>query len=172
MNTKLIRLKQLLTVLLITITLQGCMASAFVAGAAAGGAVVYDRRSFATMKEDLQTSHKISHAIGRDDELGSDSHVVVSTFNHVVLLAGQVPTPEMRKRAQAIAQRQANVKRIYNEINVVGTTSVLTRSSDTWITAKIKSRLLATPGLHSSQIKVISEDSTVFNSARASSITT
>jgi len=159
---KLLQLQKTFILMLTTIVLQGCVASAFVAGAAAGGAVVYDKRDLATMKQDLETSHAINRAVRKDKKLASDSHIVVATFNHVVLLTGQVPTPEMRGRAEEIAQNSPNVKRIYNEINVVGTTSALTRSSDAWITAKIKGELLVTRGLHSSQIKVVTEDGTVY----------
>jgi osmotically-inducible protein OsmY len=55
-----------------------------------------------------------------------------------------------------------NVSRVYNEITVEAPTSSWQRSHDAWITTKIKTEMLAKPGLHSTQIKVITENDVVY----------
>jgi osmotically-inducible protein OsmY len=61
-----------------------------------------------------------------------------------------------------LAHSVADVKRIYNEITIQGPTSSLTRTSDAWITTKIKSQMLATDDLQSGTIKVLTENGAVY----------
>ena len=141
--------------------MQGCIA-VFVAGAAAGGLVVYDRRTIKTTYEDQHISYLISNKVYEDNDMNKNAHIVVETFNHVVLLAGQVPSDDMRQRAQQYAESTPGIARVYNEITVSGLTSPLTRSSDAWITSKARALMLATKGLKSTQIKTVTENGTVY----------
>lgn len=141
--------------------LTACAPAAFFAGAGVG-TVIFDQRDMDTITQDHKTSHAISKKIHQDETLRKQTHISVTTFNHIVLLVGQAPTEALSARAYEIAQASSKVKRIYNEIKIAAPSSAMTRSSDTWITTKTKSRMLATKGLHSSQIKVITEDGTVY----------
>jgi len=145
--------------------LGGCAAGAFVVGAAAGGAVVYDRRNIDTMRQDMVITHNVKKKL---DYLGKGNRIVVSSFDHVVLLTGQVATEDHRTQAQQSAQQVAGIKQIYNEIAIAGPISALTQSSDTWITTKIKSQMLSKKDLHATQIKVITENGSVFLMGRVS----
>ena len=55
-----------------------------------------------------------------------------------------------------------DVTKVYNEIAVKGPTSSLSRASDSWITTKIKTQMLATKGLQSGSIKVVTENGAVY----------
>lgn len=153
-------MKRAIAILLLAGCLQGCI-GVFVAGAAAGGAVVYDRRSLKTMSQDIKLADDVSHAIQVDDEFRG-SHIVTSSFHHVVLLAGQTPSDSLRVRAEQLAKAQPGVRQLYNEIQVGPRTSTLTRSSDSWITTKVKTEMLARKGLKAGDIKVITENGVVF----------
>lgn len=143
--------------------LPGCIPAAFVAGATAGGAVIYDNRSMKTIATDNDTTLKAQNRIDTEAMLGNNqTHISVSTFNHIVLLVGQASTSAERDRANELVSGLPNIKRIYNEITIEQPTSMKTRSDDAWITTKVKSRMLAEKGLHSSQIKVITENGTVY----------
>ncbi|MFN2328592.1 MAG: BON domain-containing protein [Chromatocurvus sp.] len=90
------------------------------------------------------------------------SHIVAVSFNGYVLLAGQVPNEALKKKAADVVKDIRHVRRIYNELEVSAPTASLVRTSDTWITAKIKSSLLAgsdTPGLRT---KVVTENGVVY----------
>lgn len=143
-------------------TLQGCF---FVAGAAAGAAaiaVVYDHRTFKNTYDDTQLANKIADDISRQSALRNECHIEVTTFNRVVLLTGQCPKPEWRQQAGSIAQSVGGVARVYNQITIQGPTSSLTRTSDAWITTKIKSLMLANDDLKSGNIKVVTESGDVY----------
>lgn len=156
------KIKSVIFLILTAALLQGCI---FVAGAAAGAAgvaVVYDHRKIEKILLDERIAKKIADLIQQDDELKSHSHIEVNCFNQIVLLTGETTTNEFRDRALEIANSVPNVKRVYNQINIKGPASKLIEASDTWITTKIKSQMLATKGLQSSTVKVVTENGTVY----------
>lgn len=96
------------------------------------------------------------------DEGYDDAHVVVQSYNGYVLIAGQVPTEELRQKANDVVREIRDVRRIYNELEVAARSSVMTRASDNWIASKVKTFLLTgrdTPGM---RVKVVAEDGVVF----------
>jgi osmotically-inducible protein OsmY len=156
-------IKKVLILISLSLTLQGCI---FVAGAAAGAAaiaVVYDHRKLESVVQDQRIATQVDDKIRANSVLHNENaHVNVTCFNQVVLLTGETTTPEMRQEAENIAHNVPDVTRVYNEINVKGPTSTLTRTSDSWITAKIKSQMLATEDLKSGTIKVVTENGSVY----------
>jgi len=151
-----------LTLTCLAFSLQGCI---FVAGAAAGAAaigVVYDHRTLQNAIEDTSIANKIADKIRAVPELKDDSHIEVTVFNRTILLTGETPTPALRQQAEDLAKSAPNAGRVYNEISIQGPTSSLTRTSDSWITTKIKGQMLATEDLKSSSIKVLTENGTVY----------
>jgi osmotically-inducible protein OsmY len=155
---------RLALILLIFTTLQGCV-NATVTGAQA----VYDKNSLRQSINDQYTSMQINRAIN-DDGRFKDANISVSTFNRVVLLTGQVPNQSLRLAAQKLTEETAKevgekadeVKQIYNQITISKPASNLTQVSDAWITAKIKSQFIASDIINPSQIKVITENGTVY----------
>jgi osmotically-inducible protein OsmY len=156
-----LRFKQFL-VLSLALTLSGCF---FAAGAAAGAAaiaMVYDHRTIENTLRDTQISNTITNKIRQVPYLRDDSHIEVAVFNRVVLLSGETPNPAWKQQAEQIANSVSGVGRIYNQITIQGPTSSLTRTSDAWITTKIKTQMLATEDLKSGSIKVVTENGVVF----------
>lgn len=147
-------------VLLISLLLSGCI---FVAGAAAGAAgvaVVYDHRHLEKILQDQKIAHQIAKRLQTSPALAHS--VSVTSFNQIVLLTGEVPSPLLQQQAGHMAAGVPDVKRVYNQISVRGPVSSLTRASDTWITAKIKTEMLATKDLASGTIKVVTENGSVY----------
>jgi osmotically-inducible protein OsmY len=155
-------MRNIFTIIAIALSLQGCI---FVAGAAAGAAgiaVVYDHRKLEKIMQDQQIADHIAVRFKGIPGLGDDSHINVTSFNQIVLLSGEAISPEMRQQAESIAQSEPGVQRVYNELTVKGPSSSLTRASDSWITTKIKTQMLATKDLESSTIKVVTENGSVY----------
>lgn len=155
------KLKSIAVVLGLSLSLQGCI---FVAGAAAGAAaiaVVYDHRTISNTVQDNDLGMSISEKLNGSPML-KDSHISATVFNRVVLLTGEAPTPAARQEAENLARTVPNIGKIYNQITIQGPTSSLTRTSDSWITTKIKAQMLTVEDLKSSSIKVVTENGTVF----------
>ena len=104
-------MKKILTLALVLICLNGCVPAVLVAvGATAGGAIVYDKRSFSTMKSDQHATHVAQYWINSDTELKGHSHINVSVFNQIALLVGQAQTQQLRERAYKIMKKVDGVK--------------------------------------------------------------
>jgi osmotically-inducible protein OsmY len=155
-------MKKLAILLCFSLFMTGCVPAALVIGATAGGAIVYDQRSMRTMVQDKDAASIASNLIFNSPDLRKNTHIVISVFDHVMLLAGQAPTQEMRLTVYNMMLSVKNVTRIYNEITVEPKTSIWRRTQDAWITTKAKSEMLTKKGLESTQIKVITENSVVY----------
>jgi len=154
--------KQIFIISALSLALQGCF---FVAGAAAGAAaiaVVYDHRTLQNILNDTEIANKVSERIRKVPALHKESHIEVTVFNRVVLLTGETPNPAWKQQTEEIAKSVQDISRVYNQITIQGPTSSLTRTSDSWITAKIKTEMLATEDLKSGSIKVVTENGVVY----------
>jgi osmotically-inducible protein OsmY len=156
-------LQRIVLLLCCFLPLTGCIATAVVAGATAGGSIIYDKRSFKTMNQDRHASQSAQSIIDYDKTLKGRSHISIATFNHILLMVGQAQTPELRDYAyKLLLDKIKSVKRIYNEVTVAGSDSFLQRTNDTWLTTKVKTAMLATKNLRSTEIKVVTESSNVY----------
>jgi len=155
-------MKKILAILGMILLLPGCIPVVFVAGAAAGGAIIYDHRDTKTMVKDRDATFQIQNKLDLDKDLTKQTHISVVTFNRIALLVGQAPNEELRKHAETIAKANSQIKVLYNEITVEPPISRTKITNDTWITTKVKATLLAAPGLSSTNLKIITENGTVY----------
>lgn len=137
--------------------LQSCMDVA-----TSGAQVVYNRRALENTLSDQYITMQAFQKIHYKTDDFKNANVVVSTYHQELLLAGQVPEAWQKDKAGVMVNDIPDVKEIYNLITVEHPSSTLTRMSDAWITAKIKAKFLASNDLDSSEIKVVTENGTVF----------
>lgn len=142
-----------------SILLAGC-AALFLVGAA-GGMIVYDKRSLSMIEKDGRIFYVINSDIAKDPTF-DHSRVVITSFNKVVLLLGQAPAASVKVAAEKIARKTPNVYRVYNQMTIGPNISLTQQSKDTWITSEIKSKMLTKKDLESGSIRVITEDSVVY----------
>lgn len=142
----------------------GCAPLVIGGVAATGASVIHDRRTAGSMIEDDVIELRVSNALYDDKPLNENSHINVTTFNGIVLLSGETPTETFHTRAGEIARAQEKVRRVHNELQIAAPSSMMTRSSDSWITTKVKGSLvgLDIDGFDSSRVDVTTENGTVF----------
>jgi osmotically-inducible protein OsmY len=92
----------------------------------------------------------------------AEASVAVHSFNAVVLLIGQVPSPAMKQLAGETVLKINPVRQVHNELEVGTPISLLARSNDTWLTTKVKTKLLASRDVESGRIRVITENNAVY----------
>jgi osmotically-inducible protein OsmY len=120
-------------------------------------------RTAGAVVEDQSIETKILVNLKSQEPAFKDSRLQVVSYNGVVLMAGQVATEELKARAAEIAsQASTKIKRIHNELEVMGNTTFVTRSNDAWIGTKVRTLLLRSKEVPSSQINVIAENGTIF----------
>jgi osmotically-inducible protein OsmY len=83
-------------------------------------------------------------------------------LNGIVLLTGEAPTIELRNRVEAATKNVDGVRQLVNEIRVAGKTALFSRANDTWLTSKVKGRLIKETGLDANRVKVVSEYGNVY----------
>ncbi|WP_286975839.1 BON domain-containing protein [Pseudomonas sp.] len=90
------------------------------------------------------------------------SHIVLSSYNGVVLLTGQTPRADLKALAERAVNSVQGVKKVYNELQILPPTTLLARSNDSLLTAQIKTAMLADTSVPSTNIKVITENGIVY----------
>ncbi len=131
-----------------------------VGGAAAGGAVAADRRTTGVYVEDENIELKaVKHM---ETTLGDQAHVNVTSYNRNVLLTGEVPDEASRANAEAFVKSIEHVRAITNEITVAPKTDISSRSNDTYLTSKVKTKFLAENQFPANYVKVVTENSAVY----------
>lgn len=79
-----------------------------------------------------------------------------------MLLTGQSPDLSWADRAKQLAADVEGTNVVYNEVRQGEPVDLGTASKDTWITTKVKSKILASDTVKSSSVKVITENGEVF----------
>ena len=121
------------------------------------------RRSMGAMVDDSSIETSIKVNLNAADEQLKKAHINVVSFNGTVLLVGQVPSQEVKNLATRVTRTSSSrVQEVYNELEVAGTTTFLSRSNDAWLTAKIKTLMLADSEVSGFRTKVITENGVVY----------
>tara|TARA_R110001583_G_scaffold173287_1_gene327212 strand:- start:53845 stop:54420 length:576 start_codon:yes stop_codon:yes gene_type:complete len=155
------KLKALLFLIMPVVLLQGC-AAAVVTGAATGAAVVHDRRSAGTVLDDQGIEIKVSGLLFKNKNIYDQSHINATSYNGIVLLTGETPNEALKQQVTKEVQTLVNVRRIHNELLIAAPSSLPSRSSDAWITSKIKAKLTADEYIDPFFIKVVTEHGIVY----------
>ena len=119
-------------------------------------------RTIGQMIEDDNIETKATVNIHAANAAFHDAHLVVVSYDGYVLLAGQVNDEVLKDKATDVVRKIKGVRRIYNELEVSPPTSGLTRTSDAWITTKIKSGLLSSSTVGDTTVKVVTENGVVY----------
>lgn len=141
--------------------LQGCGSIMASAGA---GPIEEDisERTFAQQLEDESIETKAKVNINAASAGYEAAHLSIVSFNGFVLLAGQVPSEDLKTLATEVVRKINGVRRIYNELEIGPETSAGTRTNDAWITTQVKTKLLASSDTPGSRVKVVTENSVVY----------
>lgn len=142
--------------------LQGCVGAVVVGTAAVATKTATDPRTTGTQVDDTTLEMRVSNAIAKDEQLQKDARIVTVAYQGQILLIGQTPNSELSAKAQSIIAGVDGVTDIYNETRLGQPVGVTRISQDTWITTKIRSKLLTSNQVKSTNIKVITENGEVF----------
>jgi len=150
--------------LLSTIFLQGC-AGAVVGGAAAGGLTAHDQRSVGVVVDDESIELQAQTEYFKSAKLRDNAHLNFTSYNGLLLITGEAPTQELKSLATSVVRDIDKVRRVQNEVVIASPSTMLLRSSDTYLTAKVKTSLVRVDGMPDfdpTRVKIVSENGTVF----------
>lgn len=109
----------------------------------------------------IETMIKVN--LNAADDALREANIDVVSFNQTVLLIGQVPNQDLKNLATRVATTSnSRVKTVYNELEVAGDTSFLSRTNDMWLSTKIKSLMLVNDDVEGLRTKVVTENGVVY----------
>jgi osmotically-inducible protein OsmY len=135
--------------------LSGCVP--LVVGAAVAGTAVVatDRRSVGVQADDEAIELKIASSINTG--YGDRVHVNATCYNGIVLLTGEAPTADVVAAIGETARTTAKVRVVHNEIVVAAVSPFGSRSNDSYITSKVKSRFVEANKFSATHVKVVTD---------------
>lgn len=154
--------KLILLLLILPLFTTGCAA---IVGAGTIGtiaAVSQDPRSLGTIVEDQSIELKIAKLMFSDEEINDSSHINATSYKRVVLVTGETPTEAIRERIIDLIRNVEEVAHVYDELAIAAPSSIISRSSDSVITTKLKAKLLTMEESDGTQIKVVTERGIVY----------
>jgi osmotically-inducible protein OsmY len=141
--------------------LQACVPLA-VGGLVAAGLVAEDRRSVGTQADDQSIEIKALNRIA--EAYKGKHHINATSYNKQVLLTGEAPTDQDKAGMEAVVRGIDGVTQVNNEIVVMPNTELGSRTNDSLITTKVKTRFASTGrgAFYPNHIKVVTENGVVY----------
>ena len=129
-------------------------------GAVMGSLMAIDRRTAGTLVDDEGIELRAASRIR--DNLGERGHVNVTSYNRQVLLTGEMPNAKDKELVERVVSKVENVRTIVNETVIAGNPTFSQRSSDAYITGKIKASMVDRKDLFANAFKVVTEGGTAY----------
>jgi osmotically-inducible protein OsmY len=150
-----------IAVLCLTTQLTACIETAIVGAVAASAIVLSDRRSVAVYSKDAWIDVQAATPL---NEIGptTTTHIIANAFNSRVLLTGEVASEADKQKAADVVKAISGVKGVDNQLIVGPITSLEVRNNDSFITSKVKSRLIGDHPELGNAMKVVTENGVVF----------
>ncbi len=142
-------------------TLMSACAPLLVGGAVVGTSmVVTDRRTSGTQLEDQAIELKANTRVR--EAVGERGHVTITSYNRTVLLTGEVAADVDKAAVEQAVAKIEGVRTVVNELAVMGSSSLASRSNDAVLTSKVKASYIDAKDVFANAIKVITERGTVY----------
>lgn len=141
---------QILSTLLLSLLLSGCVSHVIT-----GASLVYGRHNTYLKIGDFKLHASANRALYRD-MLFKQSNIAmeVVVFNRDILLVGSVPTAALRQEAyQRVDAATPGKRRLFNQLAISNSLGDMVQ--DSWITAKIRSRIIADSDINPDAFKIL-----------------
>jgi osmotically-inducible protein OsmY len=155
------RLAALLFVLPLPGLLAGC-AGVALGGAATGASIAHDARTVGTIVEDQTIELKAGKYLMDNKEVSAQVHINFTSYNTIVLVTGEAPAEDLRKSVIEIVSGIEKVRKVYDEIALEAPSTMVSRSSDTLITGKVKAQIFSIKDFEATRVKVVTERGAVY----------
>lgn len=119
-------------------------------------------RTFGNTIDDERIETVVLVNLRKASETLKNAHINAISYNGVVLLVGQVNSSDDRALAAEVAGQVRGVRLVHNELTASGKISGLAITNDSWLTTKVKSKLMINGKTDSGRIKVVTENGVVY----------
>ena len=136
--------------------LSGCVTSLWT-----GANLVYDRHHVYNSLTDFELNANAHRALYQDDLFQCPTcHLDLAVFNGDILLAGHLESAEMRDEAYKRVMAEKGYRRLFKEVSIAPFRTHIAR--DSWITTKIRSKILADSEINPRSFKIVTSDQVVY----------
>jgi osmotically-inducible protein OsmY len=122
--------------------------------------VLADRRPISVTTIDRGIQLELDASL--KNKVGTNAHINVSVFNQKVLLTGEVPNQSYKDLAVKEVSKQENVKKVFDELKITGSSSTEDRLIDSSLYSLIKAKFVATSDIPSNSMKIVVEAKRVY----------
>jgi len=145
-----------------TATTAGCVATMIGAATVTTIDVVNERRTVGAYIDDTAIELSIRQHILRNKALRQQTHLNATSMNGVVLVTGEALNVQVKSQVLEYIQQLEGVRQVVDQSEIAGKSGMMSRTNDTWLTAKVKTQLYANTGLDANRVKVTTERGTVY----------
>lgn len=141
----------------LVLILTGCMSSAF-----SGANVIYRHKYLQDDVGDYGIRFTSWNTLRKSfpQEVLKPIHLTI--YHKIVLITGQVPNEELRSKIEQALRTNHNIARLYNATTIGPPASTTQQMKDSWLTTKVKSKIIASNDLYADKVKVVTENETVY----------
>lgn len=154
--------KKALLALCLATVLPGCTSLLATASGPEPLGVKEGQRTLSMRLEDNSIETTANVNIYKADPAFKDANITVVSFYGSVLMAGQVQTEELKKKAEEVVNRIGEVKRVHNELVVGNVPYYLARANDGIISTRIRSSMTFDSAYPSSRTKIATVNGVVY----------
>ena len=140
--------------------LQGCVPAVIATGAAAGVMSAHDRRSTGIQTDDETSEWKAAQQVPEKYKAGA--HLNFTSYNRRLLITGEVFTEEAKTSIGEEVGKIEGIKTVFNEAAIAPASPLGNRSNDSYITSKLKARLVDSNQVSANHIKVVTENTVAY----------
>ena len=124
--------------------------------------LISERRTLRRNIDDNALEFKLRNKLKSEETLDDAVNISVTIINGIVLLTGEVHNDEQRQHAEQVARGFEDTQNVVNELELSGKTNLTSRINDTYLTSKVKTKLLRSDDVPSTNIKVVTERAKVY----------
>ncbi len=155
----------LLPLLVNSLLVGGCSTVATDGGEITEQSLLHERRTRDAIVIDKRIETEAYDELNADDELLNQCHFTVTAYNGAVLVTGETPNEELRKKIISIVQVIPDVKLIHNNLMIADPSDAGSRANDALITDTIRialNQIRTIPDFDPSMVKIITENGVVY----------
>jgi len=124
-----------------------------------------DRRTRELIVIDKEIETEAYSELNSDDDLLNQCHITITAYNGAVLVTGEAPSEELRKKIISIVQVVPNIKLLHDNLIIAPPSDSSSRVNDQFITEAVKkglNQIRSIPDFDPAMVKVITENGTVY----------
>lgn len=136
-------------------SLSSCV-TALVAGAVIASVdIIYDRRTAGGYIDDAGIELQAQNYLLSSRQLRTSARVKAQSWNGILLITGEIDSEQLKQQIVGKLGSFQGVRQVVDESTISGKAKLRTRANDSWITSKVKSRLVLKTGIDANRVKVV-----------------